>query len=143
MKLTILFLFVTCASLIFLISCKTNSDFITAVDGVNINVTNEPTVASTTNSFAITVKADAYNVALEYPLTVTKNDFDMALSITNLTAGDATIQIYNDSKQMLYKGDYSQKISLAQIISLDDRPTKIRFIFNTLSATFSCTLTAK
>ena len=100
-------------------------------------------VANVQNSFSISVTAKTFNSALEYPITFNKLSFDLALNIENLSAGDVSIQVFNETKQMLYKADFSQKISLAQNITLEEKPTKVKFIFNSLTATFSCALTAK
>jgi len=113
------------------------------VDGINNNVENSPATVNALNSFSISVKANLFNTALEYPLTFDKLSLGLALSVDNLTAGDVSIQIYNDSKQMLYNKDFSQKASLAETITLQDRPTKVKFIFNSLTANFSCAFAGK
>jgi hypothetical protein len=128
--------------LTFSLGCKDAGE-ITAIDGINKNVDNSPAVANVQNSFSISVTAKTFNSALEYPITIDKFSLALALSIENLTAGDVSIQVFNDTKQMLYKADFTQKVSLAQTITLEEKPTKVKFIFNNLTATFNCALTAK
>ncbi|MFA7227805.1 MAG: hypothetical protein WC061_02125 [Melioribacteraceae bacterium] len=135
-------LFITLMAFSVLASCKDSGE-ITEIDGINKNLVNSPAVSNTKNSFSIAVKSELFNSALEYPVTFEKADFDIALAIGQMTAGTASIQIFNDTKQMLYNGEFTSSYSLAQHITLDERPTKVKFIFNNLTASFSCTLTVK
>ncbi|MBA4406069.1 hypothetical protein C0389_02225 [bacterium] len=119
-----------------------DTEEITQIDGFNKNENNFA-VVNAQNSFSIAVTAKALNSAVEYQLDFNKLSFGIALSVDNLTLGDVTIQVFNDTKQMLYKADFKQKISLAQNVDLEEKPTKIKFIFNNFTASFSCALTAK
>ncbi len=125
-----------------LISCKDAGE-ITAIDGINVNVKNSPSVANVKNSLSFSVKGEMYNAALEYNVSFEKTEFDMALAITNLTAGSITIQVYNSTKQMLYTRDFPDKISLAQTVTLEEFPTKIKFIFNNFTGDFSSAMSVK
>lgn len=119
-----------------------DTEEITQIDGFNKNENNFA-VINAQNSFSIAVTAKALNSAIEYQLDFNKLSFGIVLSVDNLTLGDVTIQVFNDTKQMLYKADFKQKISLAQNVDLEEKPTKIKFIFNNFTASFSCALTAK
>ncbi len=119
-----------------------DTEEITQIDGFNKNENNFA-VVNAQNSFSIAVTAKALNSAVEYQLDFNTLSFGIALSVDNLTLGDVTIQVFNDTKQMLYKADFKQKISLAQNVDLEEKPTKIKFIFNNFTASFSCALTAK
>jgi hypothetical protein len=130
-------------SLIALFTACKDSGVITELEGINKNLVNSPSVANTVNSFSIAVTADTFNSALEYPVTFEKAEFDIALAIANMTAGSVSIQIFNNTKQMLYNGEFTEKISLAQHITLEEKPTKVKFVFNSLKASFSCALTVK
>ena len=118
-------------------------EVITEIDGIGKNVENSPAVANKQNSFTLDVKANLFNSVLEYPLTFDKTSFDLALAIANYTAGDVSIQVSNDSKQMLYKGDFNQNTALAQTITLEEKPTKIKLIFSGFTASLSSSLTGK
>ena len=142
MKLRHVIILCIIIGLAFFMGCQDSGE-ITEIDGINKNVENSPAVANVQNSFSISVTAKTFNSALEYPIAFNKLSFDLALNIENLSAGDVSIQVFNETKQMLYKADFSQKISLAQNITLEEKPTKVKFIFNSLTATFSCALTAK
>lgn len=141
MKLKHIMIFNLLIGLTFFLGCEDAGE-ITQLDILNYNE-NNPAVANAQNSFSISVKANIYNAALEYPITFDKFSLDLALSIDNLSAGDVSIQVYNDSKQMLYKGDFTQKVALAQTITLEEKPTKIKLIFTNFTASFSCAINAK
>jgi len=128
--------------LVFVYGCNQNVEEITHIEGLD-NTENSPSISNVKNSFAISVNAKVFNSALEYSITFDKMDFDLALNVENLKAGDVSIQVFNDTKQMLYKLDINQKTSLAQTIELEEKPTKIKFIFNTVTATFNCSILAK
>ena len=142
MKLRLLIILCIIIGLTFSGGCQASGE-ITEIDGINKNVDNSPAVANVQNSFSISVTAKTFNSALEYPITFNKSSFDLALTIGNLSAGDVSIQVFNDTKQMLYKADFTQKVALAQTITVEEKPTKVKFIFNTLTATFNCAITAK
>ncbi|PKL83259.1 MAG: hypothetical protein CVV24_05865 [Ignavibacteriae bacterium HGW-Ignavibacteriae-3] len=142
MKLYKYLILISLSAFVILNSCK-DAGVITELEGVNVNVTNSPAISNTQNSFSIAVKAELFNAALEYPINFDKQNFEMTLSIAELTSGNVSIQVFNDSKQMLYKGDFNSKISVAQTITLEEKPTKLKFVFNSLSASFSCLLTSK
>jgi len=137
-----LLLIVVIAEIFLFGGCK-DPGVITQIEGLNVNVSNSPSVANTQNSFAFNVNANTFGTALEYPISFDKTSFEIAVSITKLTTGDVSIQIYNNSKQMLYNGNFNQNTSLDQIVTLDDTPTKIKLIFNNLSSSFSCSITGK
>lgn len=141
MKLGHLLLYSLMVGFIFY-SCG-KDEVITEIDGINKNVENSPSIANKQNSFAFDVKANLFNSVLEYPVTFDKTSFDLALAITNYTAGDVSIQLSNDAKQMLYKGDFNQNTALAQTITLEEKPTKIKLIFSGFTASLSCSLTGK
>ncbi|MCX6169878.1 MAG: hypothetical protein NTX65_11090 [Ignavibacteriales bacterium] len=124
-------------------SCNTENPVITKIPGINDFSENNPSVANALNSLTITVVANKYNYALEYTINFDKLNADLALSIGGRTGGDVSIQIYNDSKQMLYNADFNQNTSYAQSIIFDEKPTKVKLIFNTLTANFSCALSGK
>lgn len=142
MRLRRVMIFCLTLGLTFSWSCQDAGE-ITEIEGINKNVENSPAVANVQNSFSISVTAKTFNSALEYPITFNKLSFDLALTIEKLSAGDVSIQIFNDTKQMLYNANFKQTISLAQNITLEEKPTKVKFIFNSLTATFSCALTGK
>jgi hypothetical protein len=125
----------------FFFACS-KDEVITEFEGLNTK-DNTETVANTQNSFSFNINAKAWSHVYDYTVTFDKLDYDMALSIPDLTTGDVSIQIFNDTKQMLYKGDFDHKINLAQTIALDEKPTKIKLIFSNLSASFSCTIKGK
>ena len=122
-------------------ACSKN-DVITEWEGLNTK-DNTETVANAQDSFAFTINAKSLSHVYDYSLTSDKFHFDMALSIPDWITGDVSIQISNDTKQMLYKGDFNQKTNLAQIITLDEKPTKIKLIFSNLTASFSCSIKGK
>ncbi len=128
---------------IFLASCNNDSGEITKIPGINDFTENSPAVANALNSLSFAVVANKYNQALEYPINFDRLNATIALTVSGLTAGDLSIQVYSDTKQLLYNADFNQNITLTQPIIFDEKPTKVKFIFNTLTANFSCALSVK
>lgn len=135
----IFFVFVL-TGLIFISGCD-KTDEITN-PGIDL-VVNIPNVSNSSKSFAFALKASSYNAALEYAVSYTSLELNLSLSITGSSSGDASIQLWNENKQMISKLDYNQNVNLTQTITLDLIPSKIKLIFSNFTGTFNLAITSK